>query len=80
MGAIQFKKEPCDLFRTRLKIPSCPQVIGYDAGKNEWVFSGVGQGHGMGLSIERTRQLAKEGYPAARILEVAYLPRKSENK
>jgi len=63
---------PCDLFRLKMKMSSCPESIAYNAGSNEWVFRGTGTGHGQGLAVERTRELAKMGLPAARILKDAY--------
>ncbi|MEN6438703.1 MAG: hypothetical protein ABFD97_08970 [Syntrophobacter sp.] len=66
------EKVPCDLFRLRMKMPSCPETIAYNAGNNEWVFRGTGQGHGQGLSVERTRELSKSGFSAVQILKDAY--------
>jgi hypothetical protein len=69
------EKVPCDLFRLRMKLRSCPEEITYDTGKNEWIFRGIGEGHGLGLSVERTRELAKSGLSAASILKDTYLSR-----
>ena len=49
---------PCEVFRNRLKLPSCPEVIRYDEGQDLWHFSGIGEGHGEGLSIARAAALA----------------------
>lgn len=63
---------PCDLFRLKMKLPSCPETIRYYPETNELIFKGIGEGHGQGLSVHRTRELAKSGFPAAKILKDAY--------
>ncbi|MHC1730339.1 MAG: hypothetical protein AB9866_30805 [Syntrophobacteraceae bacterium] len=63
------EKVPCDLFRLRMKLRSCPEEITHEAGKNEWIFRGIGEGHGLGLSVERAGELAKSGLSAAGILK-----------
>jgi hypothetical protein len=64
---------PCDIFRLRMRMRSCPEGIVYNADNNEWIFRGTGEGHGLGLSVERTGELAKAGFSAAQILKNAYL-------
>ncbi len=63
---------PCEVFRNRLKLPSCPEVVRYDEGHDLWHFSGIGKGHGEGLSIARAAALAEAGHSAAAILTDAY--------
>lgn len=62
----------CEPFRNRLKLLSCPDTIRYDAAANAWIFRGIGQGHGEGLSVERAGALAESGYGAEAILRDAY--------
>jgi hypothetical protein len=63
---------PCEAFRHRLKLLSCPEAIHYDQGKSAWVFSGIGEGHGEGLSVARARALSLAGHRASAILADAY--------
>jgi peptidoglycan hydrolase-like amidase len=63
---------PCEVFRARLKLPSCPESIQYDTAISTWTFQGIGKGHGQGLSVEKARALAKSGYSASAILKDAY--------
>lgn len=63
---------PCELFRARLKLPSCPETIDYDTGDASWRFQGIGKGHGLGLSVEKARRLGKSGYSAEAIIKDAY--------
>jgi hypothetical protein len=62
----------CEVFRNRLKLPSCPDRIRFDDTTGAWVFSGIGEGHGEGLSMERARALADSGRSASAILMDAY--------
>lgn len=62
----------CELFRARLKLPSCPEAIEYDAGAAAWRFQGIGKGHGLGLSVEKARQFGRSGHSAAAIIKDAY--------
>jgi hypothetical protein len=62
----------CEVFRNRLKLLSCPETIHHDAGKSTWVFSGIGEGHGEGLSVAKARALSRAGHPASAILTDAY--------
>jgi hypothetical protein len=63
---------PCEVFRARLKLPSCPASIQSDAANCAWIFNGTGKGHGQGLSVDRARALAGSGSSAAAILRDAY--------
>jgi hypothetical protein len=63
---------PCEVFRNRLKLLSCPQVVRRDASGGGWVFQGIGEGHGQGLAVENARALAKSGSNASAILAGAY--------
>jgi peptidoglycan hydrolase-like amidase len=63
---------PCELFRNRLKLYSCPETIRYDQEVNAWLFAGVGEGHGEGLSIEKARVQSRSGSNAWQILGDAY--------
>jgi peptidoglycan hydrolase-like amidase len=63
---------PCELFRARLKLPSCPETIEYEPEDGAWLFQGIGKGHGQGLSVERARSLGRSGYSAAAIIKDAY--------
>ncbi|OGQ91791.1 MAG: hypothetical protein A2289_10045, partial [Deltaproteobacteria bacterium RIFOXYA12_FULL_58_15] len=58
---------PCDLLRSRLRLPSCPEQV--EVGSQEVVFFGRGQGHGVGLDVEWAKQ---SGLDAKAILEQAY--------
>jgi hypothetical protein len=62
----------CEVFRNRLKLFSCPDLIRFDEPTGAWVFSGIGEGHGEGLSMERARVLANSGRSASAILSDAY--------
>jgi hypothetical protein len=64
---------PCDVFRRYVKLPSCPESIRYDESSDEWVFKGIGEGHGFGLSVQGMGELERSGMTAARIIEKAYL-------
>ena len=63
---------PCEVFRAKLKLPSCPESIQSDTANSTWIFQGIGKGHGQGLSVEKARTLAKSGYSASAILKDAY--------
>jgi peptidoglycan hydrolase-like amidase len=63
---------PCEVFRNRLKLLSCPDVIRRDEAGGVWFFEGIGEGHGQGLSMDRARALALAGKNARAILADAY--------
>jgi hypothetical protein len=63
---------PCEVFRSRLKLPSCPESIQSDGATGTWSFQGVGRGHGQGLSVDNARALGGSGTSAAAILRDAY--------
>ena len=62
---------PCEVFRARLKLPSCPETIEYDQVGAAWRLQGIGRGHGLGLSVEKARALGRSGYSAEAILKDA---------
>jgi peptidoglycan hydrolase-like amidase len=62
----------CEFFRAKLKLPSCPETIEYDAGATAWNFHGIGKGHGLGLSVDKARRLGRSGNNAAAIIKDAY--------
>ncbi|MFH0996370.1 MAG: hypothetical protein V1844_12890 [Pseudomonadota bacterium] len=66
------ERVPCEVFRARLKLPSCPESIQSDAANSTWIFQGIGKGHGQGLSVDNARNLAGSGTSAAAILRDAY--------
>jgi hypothetical protein len=66
------EKVPCEDFRARLKLPSCPESIQSDDATGAWSFQGIGKGHGQGLSVDNARTLAGSGYSASAILRDAY--------
>lgn len=61
----------CEVFRNTLKLPSCPDAID-SLGRQIWQFTGIGAGHGLGLSIVRAQALAEGGRNAEEILRDAY--------
>ncbi len=62
----------CDVLRKTLALPSCPaRVVHEDDG---WRFEGIGEGHGLGLDVERARRLGSEGRSVLEILRDAYAP------
>ena len=63
---------PCEVLRNRLKLLSCPDVIRRDEARSAWLFEGIGEGHGQGLSLDRARVLAQTGKSAGAILADAY--------
>lgn len=62
----------CEVFRNTLKLLSCPDTIQFRAEEGAWVFRGIGEGHGLGLSVSRAAELAEAGRDAAAILRDAY--------
>ena len=62
----------CEVFRNTLKLLSCPESISFDASRDIYLFSGLGEGHGQGLDVERARWLAEQGVSAKSILSDAY--------
>jgi hypothetical protein len=58
---------PCDLLRSRLRLPACPDRVEQKPGR--YLFSGRGQGHGVGLDVEWAKQ---SGLSAEEILRRAY--------
>jgi hypothetical protein len=63
---------PCEVFRDRLKLLSCPETIRFDESGSSWIFSGIGEGHGEGLSVAKAMALAQSGHKASTILTDAY--------
>ncbi|HLF95512.1 MAG TPA: hypothetical protein VI457_00065, partial [Methylococcaceae bacterium] len=65
----------CEVFRNALKLLSCPDAIRFQAEEGVWVFQGIGEGHGLGLSVSRAEELAGAGRDAPAILRDAYQAR-----
>lgn len=61
---------PCEPLRSALRLPACP--TGIDVEGTRVVFSGRGQGHGLGLDVERAKEAAALGASAERLLADAY--------
>lgn len=62
----------CEVFRNTLKLFSCPDTVRFHAEDGVWIFQGIGEGHGLGLSVSRAEELADTGRDAAAILRDAY--------
>jgi len=62
----------CETFRNTLKLPSCPDAIGYSINQDAWNFQGMGAGHSLGLSLALAQALAEHGRTAEQILLDAY--------
>jgi len=60
----------CELFQTKVKLPSCPESVSRD--EQAWTFKGVGQGHGQGLSIVRAAELQRRAQSSIEILRDAF--------
>jgi hypothetical protein len=63
---------PCEVLRDRLKLLSCPETIRFDESGSSWIFSGIGEGHGEGLSISRASALGRASHRASAILTDAF--------
>jgi hypothetical protein len=63
---------PCEVLRNRLKLLSCPESIRRDEKAGCWIFEGIGEGHGQGVSVEKAKALARSGWSAAAIIEDAF--------
>ncbi|MFH1808604.1 MAG: hypothetical protein ABIJ09_07660 [Pseudomonadota bacterium] len=61
---------PCEVLRSRLRLPSCPDKVARQGSQVE--LSGHGEGHGQGLDVEAAK---KTGLGADAILDQAYGPR-----
>jgi len=61
---------PCELLRSRLRLPSCPTSATRDG--VTWTFAGQGAGHGLGLDVELAKRRAREGRSADSILDEAF--------
>jgi peptidoglycan hydrolase-like amidase len=62
---------PCDKVMTLFDLPSCPETVRHADGE-AYVFSGLGEGHGRGLSLETARHMALRGESPIDILKDAY--------
>ncbi len=62
----------CETFRKRLKLPACPEKIDFDQAKRQWIFFGIGRGHGKGLDVRWLLSPEASGKPASDILQGAY--------
>jgi len=58
---------PCDALRSRLRLPACPERV--ETREGNYLFTGRGQGHGVGLDVEWAK---KSKLPADQILRHAY--------
>jgi hypothetical protein len=61
---------PCELLRSRLRLPSCPTLATRTG--DRWTFSGQGAGHGLGLDVEQAKRRARGGASADAILDEAF--------
>ncbi|WGL61144.1 hypothetical protein QEJ31_05985 [Pigmentibacter sp. JX0631] len=59
----------CESFRNKLKLNSCPDSITFNKDKNEWIFSGIGEGHGFGFNVEYVKEISKKGKFAIELLK-----------
>ncbi|NJD07312.1 MAG: hypothetical protein FIA97_12570 [Methylococcaceae bacterium] len=62
----------CEIFRNAIRLPSCPDAIVRDSVTPDWLFRGIGAGHGMGLEVARAKALSEGGRSAEEILRDAY--------
>jgi len=61
---------PCEEFREILQLRSCPtQAVRIG---DKWIFSGQGEGHGLGIDLRAADSLAAQGYLSEQILEKYY--------
>lgn len=63
---------PCEVLRNRLRLLSCPQAVKRDSGTGAWIFEGLGEGHGQGMSLESAGALGAGGSSAEAILDAGY--------
>lgn len=70
----------CEVFRNRLKLYSCPESIHEESGGQAWIFSGTGEGHGLGFQLVWAQQLSNEGHSAEVILRHTLDPKVSDEK
>ncbi|MEW5849313.1 MAG: hypothetical protein AB2A00_10890 [Myxococcota bacterium] len=59
----------CESLRGALMLPSCPEKVSRKG--SEFVFSGRGEGHGLGIDVERAKRHPEDTTPSV-ILEEAY--------
>jgi hypothetical protein len=64
------KSFSCEVFRNQLRLKSCPDKIQHL--HQEWVFEGAGEGHGMGLKLQRAQTMAAQGIGHKNILKAFY--------
>jgi hypothetical protein len=61
------ESRPCEVLRSALRLPACPQGASFEAVRV--TFEGRGQGHGEGLDVDAAKA---SGLGAERLLEQAY--------
>jgi hypothetical protein len=62
----------CEIFRSKLKLLSCPEGISYNSLQRKWRFSGRGEGHGEGFSILEADRDAQAGLAMRDLLRKAF--------
>lgn len=67
-GALQSKR--CEDVRNQLSLFSCPDSVRKEA--NSWIFSGVGEGHGLGMDLELADALSGSGASYKALLKRFY--------
>ena len=60
----------CEDFRNRLHLLSCPSKI--EMKGSDWVFSGTGEGHNLGMDLELADAMAGQGAKHGEILQRFY--------
>lgn len=71
-GSIQTKSITKDLTRTFLSLPSNLYTLTYNPLKDEYIFSGKGNGHGLGMSQIGAKNRANDGQTYDKILKFYY--------
>jgi peptidoglycan hydrolase-like amidase len=61
----------CEYFRNQLNLFSCPSTVSL-IGKNVWLASGNGEGHGIGMDLTKANLMASRGQKYEDILKFFY--------